>query len=261
MIATVDTQIIDLDAATTAPPLLPADTRLAVPVGTELPWTVESVVTGTNADLIAHIQPLYIPTGSQVRDVTWGRGVFWKKVDLSSITLQGSDIADHIGGHGNVIKADFRYLPDEDASCDVIVLDPPYVHNPGKRDKETGAAGHVTDGRYNNHSTTGGMSHNDIRSLYGDGLAEAMRVLRPGGRVLVKGKDEIESGRQQWSHRELAQDAEALGYYVKDLILLVPTSRTSSRRWVTQKHVRKVHSFLLVLEKSVPKRSRRRQAG
>lgn len=38
-----------------------------------LPWTITSVVNGNNADLIAHIAPLYIPPGSLVRDVTWGR--------------------------------------------------------------------------------------------------------------------------------------------------------------------------------------------
>lgn len=202
--------------------------------------TVFSVVIGTNADLIAHISPLYIPPGSVVRDVTWGKGAFWSKTDTDQITLQGSDIAEHIGGHNGIIRADFCDLPDADSSADVVVLDPPYIHNPGK---------HVTDSRYNNAATTAGMYHRDIRALYVKGMEEAIRVLKTGGRLLVKGKDEVESGKQCWSHAELREDAENLGLYARDMFILVPQARTSMNRWSTQKHARKVHSFLWVFDK------------
>lgn len=211
---------------------------------TGTPSPVLSVVIGSNADLISHISPLYIPPGAVVRDVTWGKGAFWAKVDTTQITLQGSDIADHIGGHNGVIKADFCDLPDEDASADVVVLDPPYIHNPGK---------HITDSRYNNAATTSGMYHRDIRALYVKGMTEAVRVMRPGGRLLVKGKDEVESGRQCWSHAELREDAESLGLYARDMFILVPQARTSMNRWNKQLHARKVHSFLWVFDKPVPK--------
>lgn len=209
---------------------------------------VVSIVNGKNADLIKEAARLYIPGGSVVRDVTWGKGAFWKKTGTAGrFTVRGSDIADHIGGHGEVIQADFRNLPDADASCDVVVLDPPYIHNPGR---------HMTDSRYNNAATTTGMSHADIRQTYREGMAEALRVLRPGGRLLVKGKDEIESGKQQWSQTELLCDAVSIGFYGKDSFILVPTSRTSMGRWTTQKHARKVHSFLWVFEK--PTRTNRK---
>ena len=206
------------------------------------PAQVVSIVTGNNADLIAEVARLYIPDGAQVADVTWGKGAFWKKVDTSSFTVQGSDVAPHIGGYGDIVQADFRELPYADESFDVVVLDPPYVHNPGK---------HMTDARYNNAATTTGMSHNDIRNLYRDGMREAMRVLRPGGRIFVKGKDEIESGKQCWSQTELLLDATSLGLYGKDSFVLVPTSRTAMGRWTKQLHARKVHSFLWVFEKPV----------
>ncbi|MCB1256587.1 MAG: hypothetical protein KDB26_05740 [Microthrixaceae bacterium] len=202
---------------------------------------VVSIVQGNNSDLIAEAARLYIPSGSVVRDVTWGKGAFWRGVDTSSITLVGSDIAPHIAVDG-VIQADFRDLPDDDETADVVVLDPPYVHNPGK---------HMTDARYNNAATTTGMSHSDIRQLYRCGMAEAMRILRPGGRLLVKGKDEIESGRQCWSQTELLLDAVSLGLYGKDSFVLFPTSRTAMGRWAKQLHARKVHSFLWVFEKPV----------
>lgn len=222
-------------------------TSYSIPVPVEAESPVVSVVRGNNADLIVEVARLYIPDGSLVRDVTWGKGAFWKGLDTARIKLVGSDVAPHIGGHGDVMLADFRDLPDLDGSADVVVLDPPYVHNPGK---------HQTDSRYNNAATTSGMYHADIRQLYREGIAEAMRVLRPGGLVFVKGKDEIESGKQQWSQTELLMDATTLGFYGKDAFILVPTSRTSMRRWSTQKHARKVHSFLWVFEK--PEKTNRR---
>lgn len=206
---------------------------------------VLSVVTGDNADLIAHIQPLFIPDGAYVRDVTWGKGAFWRKADLTRITLQGSDIGTKIGGRKgwdghDVWTADFTSLPDTDASVDVVVLDPPYIHNPGA---------HSTDARYNNVTTTGGFYHRDIRELYIDGMREAKRVLKDGGTLLVKCKDQVESGIQCWAHVEMLLDAEELGLHGRDLFVLVPTSRTSTNRWTTQKHSRKIHSFLWVFDK------------
>ncbi|SLI45343.1 Methylase of polypeptide chain release factors [Mycobacteroides abscessus subsp. massiliense] len=204
---------------------------------------------GNNSVLIDLLTKLYVPDGSVVRDVTWGKGAFWKGTDTSRFDLQGSDVADHIGGHDGVVRADFRALPDEDGSVDLVVLDPPYIHNPGK---------HVTDSRYNNAATTGGMSHADIRELYRAGMAEALRVLRPGGQLWVKTKDEIESGRQCWSHIEIHADAVDLGYYARDLFVLVPPSKSPQSRWSTQKHARKVHSYLWVFDK--PKKRSRRAA-
>ncbi|SLE83929.1 DNA methyltransferase [Mycobacteroides abscessus] len=211
----------------------------------EVPDTGRTIY-GNNAVLIDLLARLYVPDGAQVRDVTWGKGAFWKGTDTNRFSLQGSDIADHIGGHGEVIRADFRALPDEDESVDLVVLDPPYIHNPGK---------HVTDSRYNNSATTKGMSHADIRELYREGMAEALRVLKPSGQVWVKCKDEIESGKQQWSHIEIHSDAVALGLYARDLFVLVPPSKSPQSRWTTQKHARKVHSYMWVFDK--PKRSRR----
>lgn len=205
------------------------------------PSPVVSVVNGTNADLIAEVARLYIRDGAEVADVTWGRGAFWTKANDGRFKVQGSDVAEHIATDG-IICADFRSLPYGNESFDVVVLDPPYIHNPGR---------HVTDSRYNNSATTTGMYHADIRELYRDGMREAMRVLRPGGKLLVKGKDEIESGKQCWSQTELLLDAQAMGLYGKDAFVLIPTSRTSMRRWRTQKHARKVHSFLWIFEKPI----------
>ena len=209
--------------------------------------TVYTSIGGNNADLIAHVAELYLPDGAQVADVTWGKGVFWRKMTTPRrLELWASDINDHgeeiAQTHPNVTgwaTADFTALPYTDNHFDVLVLDPPYIHSPGQ---------HITDSRYNNRATTKGMYHDDIMRLYQAGMKEAQRVVKGDGQVWVKCKDQVMSGRQQWAHIELFNAATDLGMYGRDLFVLTPTSRTSSNRWNRQLHARKNHSFLWVFD-------------
>ena len=191
---------------------------------------VLSVVTGDNSDLIARVARLYARQEHRIADLTWGKGVFWRKLPHLSVT--GSDLV-------TVPERpyDFRSTPYADQSFDIVVLDPPYIHSPGR---------HITDRRYQNAATTAGMRHDDIRRLYAEGMREAMRICRPGGQVWVKCKDQVQAAVQRWAHTEILVDAQALGLYARDLFLLVPTSRTPSGRWERQFHARKVHSYLWV---------------
>ena len=121
-----------------------------------------------------------------------------------------------------------------------MVLDPLYVHNPGK---------HLTDDVYANAATTAGMYHMDIIDIYRNAMAEAKRVLRPNGQLWVKCKDEVESGRQCWSHVEIYNAAQALGFCGQDLFVLV-TQVPCGRRWGynKQRHGRKNHSYLWIFK-------------
>lgn len=195
--------------------------------------TVYTSITGNNADLIATVADLYTRSGSLIVDVTWGRGAFWRRTSHVPI---GSDVSPDLAPH---VACDFRKLPYRDNSVDVVVLDPPYVHNPGN---------HITNGRYNNAATTSGMYHEDIMRLYEDGMREAWRVLRPNGQTWVKCKDQVESGRQCWSHIELHDIAIKLGFFARDLFVITPDSRTTPNRWARQIHARKNHSYLWVFE-------------
>jgi hypothetical protein len=71
--------------------------------------------------------------------------------------------------------------------------------------------------------------------------------------------DQIESGRQCWSHCDILADAENLGLYGRDLFILVPPTGGASRRWLTQHHARKRHSYLWVFE--LPRRAWRNNCG
>jgi hypothetical protein len=196
---------------------------------------VESVVTGNNSDLIEEVARLYAAGDPKIADLTYGKGVFWRKTP--HLRVFGSDrVTQPKRPH------DFTALPYRDATFDIAVLDPPYIHSPGK---------HQTDSRYQNAATTKGMLWCDLRQqLYIPGMKEAMRIVKPdGGQVWVKCKDQVQSGMQRWCHVELCHDAMAMGLYPRDLFILIASSRTSNNRWSVQHHARKPHSFLWVFQR------------
>lgn len=212
-----------------------------------------TVSRGTNADLIANVAQLYLPEGAKVADVTYGKGVFWRKCQERRATICASDIKPIVLSKDQQdwlmplqivpFVADFRCLPYANAVFDIVVLDPPYIHNPGK---------HLTDARYNNAATSKGMCHRDILlKLYYPGMQEAARILKPGGQLWVKCKDEIESSEQRWSHREMYDLTLSAvgGFTAKDYAILHATP-PNGKRWDTQHHLRKNHSVLWIFERT-----------
>src|SRR5262245_20801933 len=60
------------------------------PIAPPLPDHVRTVQ-GSNAALIAAVAKLYLKDGALVADPTWGKGVFWKRLDARRrFTLLGS---------------------------------------------------------------------------------------------------------------------------------------------------------------------------
>jgi hypothetical protein len=205
---------------------------------------LRTVIHGDNADLIAEVAKLYLSPSQTVLDVTYGKGVFWRKVDVTAFDFHGYDIA----ARGKQ-KGDFKRVKAADESVDHVIFDPPYMHNPGKP---------MVNARYRNRETHTGKYHADILRDYRIGMSEAYRILRRGGLLWVKCQDEIESGLQRWSHIEIYLAARRMGFLGKDLFLLVPHSRTPMRH-TTQLHARKAHSYLWLLEK--PTAIRAKQAA
>lgn len=182
---------------------------------------------GSNADLIPNILSMYVPIGSVVADVTYGKGVFWRNVPEGSYDLKATDLMNGV---------DFGNLPYDDQSIDALILDPPYMHG-GVTVKKS-----IND-CYRNQNT----SHESVIRLYAKGILEAARVLKKKGRIIVKTQDEIESGKQMHSHIELVQIMEIFGFRILDTFVLVQPSIPAMREKY-QKTARKNHSYALVGE-------------
>lgn len=180
---------------------------------------------GGNAGLLPDVFSLYVKERDVVADVTYGKGVFWQKIDKGKYTVLVSDI---------LTGTDFRNLPYNDRSVDCLILDPPYMHG-GKTIKES-----IND-RYRNDNE----SHEAVIRLYTAGILEAARVLKKKGMIFVKCQDEIESGKQHLSHVELVTILEILGFLIVDLFVLVQASEPALQVR-EQKHARKNHSYLLI---------------
>lgn len=196
-----------------------------------------TVIRGNNDELIRCVAGLYLKDGCKIADVTYGKGVFWKKIDISRYELHASDLETCPEA-----PYDFRHLPYSNESFDAVVLDPPYIHNQGNNHIS------IVNKNYRNKETTSGFSHEDIIRLYRDGIAEAYRVLKTDGFLWVKCKDEIECSIQCWSHIQIYMAALNIGFYAKDLFIHEPTSKTPLQH-KEQKHAKKIHSYLWIFQK------------
>lgn len=213
--------------------------------GTSTTDVVMSAFMGSNADIFPQILKLHVPEGAKIADVTYGTGVFWKNVDLSKYELIPSDIATGI---------DCRALPYASESFDVVVLDPPYMEGLLRTNKEHKAGG----GAYSafrkyysngNEVSTGPKWHAAVTDLYYKAGAEAFRVLKDNGVMIVKCQDEVSANRQWLTHVEIINFYEKLGFYTKDLFVVVRMNKAGISRLKKQVHARKNHSYFLVFVK------------
>lgn len=213
--------------------------RRKSPAGNSTNELVFSAHFGPNDGLFPHVLELYVPHGSTVADVTWGRGVFWKHVPKGLYELKQTDLKSGI---------DCRDLPYESNSLDCVVFDPPYMHTPGG----TAHVGHQNfEAYYKNNSINHSEKkyHEAVLDLYFAGAREALRVLKPKGIYIVKCQDEVCANKQRLTHVEIINELSGMGYIVEDLFVLVRKGRPGVSRVLRQVHARKNHSYFIVFRK------------
>lgn len=201
---------------------------------------VFSCYQGGNDEVFPRVLELYVAPGSRVADVTYGKGVFWRRVPEGRYEVLPSDLAS---------GTDCRELPYEDASLDCVVLDPPYMHTPGGT-AHRGHQNYETYYRNNRSAGGGGKYHEAVLELYFAAAAEAFRVLREEGVLVAKCADEVCANRQRLTHVELVVELEANGWVAEDLFVVVRRAKPGVSRMLRQVHARKNHSYFLVFRKS-----------
>lgn len=226
---------------------------------------------GDNAELFAQILDLHVPQGARVADVTFGYGAFWKRVEPGRFELIASDLALPADLSRQLWVSyrdgvDCRNLPDEAETFDAVVLDPPYMEGFYRRAQGhlAGSGTHAAFRRAYAHGAAddggGPKWHAAVTDMYLRAGQEGFRVLRRGGKLIVKCQDEVSANTQRLTHVEIVTGYEDMGLYCKDLFVLVRKNAPGVSRLVTQAHARKNHSYFLVFEKPAGKRRRPRSS-
>ncbi len=222
-----------------------SDGRRRSPKGDATTHLVFSSYVGDSSDLFPLILQLHVPRGSVVADVTYGKGVFWRKVPPGDYIIRPTDLK---------MGVDCRALPYQDGEIDCVVLDPPYMEGLYRNDSSIAGQGtHETfQDRYSNGERPRNLSerwHNAVVEMYVQAAIEARRVLKDNGTLIVKCQDEVSAGVQRLTHVEIVLNYAALGFYAKDLFILTRPNKPGVSRVIKQLHARKNHSYFVVFLK------------
>ena len=195
------------------------------------------------------IRTTYTDEREMLNDILWlynnGKGVsldpcysvgrFWQGLPQPELKF---DIAPQVEG---VNQASCDNLPIQDNSVNSIMFDPPFVIGVGE------SANGIITNRF-----SGFKNLDELKSLYINSLKEFYRILIDKGLLIFKCQDTVTSSKQFLTHVFIVNEAERLGYYVKDLFILVRDSAIVDPKWGAQQHARKTHSYYVVLFKGFP---------
>ncbi len=188
-------------------------------------------VSDSQDKILNWIIQLYCPDGFDL-DPTYSKGVFYKHVQQPRLKF---DLSPQIDG---VQQASCTNLPIEPGSLQSIVFDPPFMF---------GAHGQTKNNKMNKRFTMFD-SFPELCIMYQDSLKEFHRVLARKGILVFKCQDYTDS-KTTMTHCLVWQWAETFGFYAKDLFILTASGGRIYNPNLRQRHARKFHSYLWILEK------------
>jgi hypothetical protein len=180
------------------------------------------------AEILRNIMTLHNDGQPFHADLTYSTGGFWKGLDLPAIRM---DLADPTGFQN--VQGDVRALPFRDGSLRSVVIDLPFIHAHGKES--------VMGKRFASYP-----SQRALDALHQGAAREIRRVLAPGGLLVWKCQDIIESGKQVWNHLKIHAHCFEFGLHAVDLFILVREHVLVGWNQHTQKHARRTHCYFWV---------------
>lgn len=193
------------------------------------------------SEIIKWILQLHVPLQQIDCDSTYSIGNFYKDTGIKEPKYK-FDINPQVDG---VEYGDSRNLPLSDNSIDCMMFDPPFLATTGKSLNEN-KNNNIINKRFGVYS-----SEKELHQFYVDSLKEAYRVLNKNGILIFKCQDKISSGKQYMSHCFIYNEAIKVGFYPKDMFVLLAKNRlVADWQKKNQKNSRKFHSYFWVFEKS-----------
>lgn len=193
------------------------------------------------SEIIKWILQLHVPNHTIDCDPTYSKGNFYKNTGVTPPVYK-FDINPQTD---DTIFADARKLPLDSDSINCLMFDPPFLATTGKSISENG------DNNYINKRFGVFPSEPELHQFYIDAMKEFYRVLKNDGILIFKCQDKISSSKQYLSHVFIINEAIKLGFYPKDLFILLAKNRLVAEWQVkNQKNARKYHSYFIVFQKS-----------
>lgn len=185
-------------------------------------------------ELIRDILYLHCNNKSIDLDPTYSIGNFYKK-GLKEPKYK-FDINPQING---VKKSCSTNLPLDNDSIDVIMFDPPFMFE--KRNRKNN---NIMNKRFSMYKN----GFDELKKHYKGTLKEAYRILKKRGVMIFKCQDFTDT-KTTLTHCFVNQWANDVGFYVKDLFILLNGKGAIINKNLNQRHSRKYHSYYFVLIK------------
>lgn len=192
------------------------------------------------SEIIKWILNLHVPQHYIDCDPTYSKGNFYNNTGIKHPKYR-YDILPQCEG---VEQGDSRNLPLQSGSINCMMFDPPFLATTGKS--------LFADDNSNKINKRFGVYSNEkeLHRFYIDSLKESYRVLAENGILIFKCQDKISSGKQYMSHVFIMNEAVKIGFYPKDLFILLAKNRlVADWQAKNQKNARKYHSYFWVFEK------------
>lgn len=193
------------------------------------------------SEIIANILRLHVKEHKIDCDCTYSKGNFYKDTGIAAPKYK-FDIEPQTEG---VKFGDSRALYLEDASISCMMFDPPFLAATGVSLKSK-TENNIIAKRFGVYP-----SEKELHQFYIDSMKESYRVLKDKGILIFKCQDKISSGKQYMTHCFIHDEAVKIGFYPKDLFVLLAKSRlVADWQAANQKNARKYHSYFWVFEKN-----------
>lgn len=188
-------------------------------------------VSDSQTEILNWIIQLYCPDGFDL-DPTYSKGVFYKNVPEPRLKF---DLKPQING---VQQANCTNLPIETRSIRSIIFDPPFMFGTHGQTKNN-----IMNKRFTMFNTWP-----ELCIMYQDSLKEFHRILVKNGILAFKCQDYTDS-KTTMTHCYVYQWARQLGFYPKDIFVLIATRGRIYNPKLIQRHARKFHCYWWIFQK------------